>query len=361
MLTPQHLSHSGPLFKSWICKIFNAIITLEEIPSSFREGIVLPIYKGKGKNPLLQNSYRGITLTSVLSKSFEFALLERILPVLSNSYLPQLTQTAYQKGVSCADAIFACKEIIAKLTREGDHVYSCFYDLASAFDTVDYLLSHLMYACITGKTWRLIKHWYTNPKSSVRVNNVVSSPFYVHRGVRQGSVLSPVLFLLVMDPTLLELQQKSCGLSVNGLFLGALSHADDIRTLSTNLADCKKQISSIHSLTSFRNLTLNANKCEAVISPSIPGNASAIRSDNIEIPISHSARCLGVWWSTSLSSNKWIEENIRKARGAFFARGCGVFNGALNPLSSRSIIECCILAVLLYSAESWTLVKPILA
>ena len=29
-LTPQHLSHSGPLFKNWICKIFNAIITLEE-------------------------------------------------------------------------------------------------------------------------------------------------------------------------------------------------------------------------------------------------------------------------------------------------------------------------------------------
>ena len=80
---------------------------------------------------------------------------------------------------------------------------------------------------------------------------------------------------------------KSYGLSVNGLFLGALSHADDIRTLSTNLADCKKQISSIHSLISSCNVTFNANKCKAVISPSIPGNASSIRSDNIEIPISH--------------------------------------------------------------------------
>ena len=43
----------------------------------------------------------------------------------------------------------------------------------------------------------------------------------------------------------------SCGFSVNGLFLGALSHADDIRTLSTNLSDCKQQIvavrpSSVH-------------------------------------------------------------------------------------------------------------------
>ena len=51
----------------------------------------------------------------------------------------------------------------------------------------------------------------------------------------QSSVLSPVLFLLVVDPILLELQSKSCGLNINGLFLGVLSHADDIQTLSTKL------------------------------------------------------------------------------------------------------------------------------
>ena len=53
-----------------------------------------------------------------------------------------------------------------------------------------------------------------------------------------------------MDPILLELQKKSCGLSVNGLFLGALSHADDIRTLSTNLSDCKQQIVAVSTFAS---------------------------------------------------------------------------------------------------------------
>lgn len=104
-LSPRHLSYSGPLFKNWICKIFNTILTLEDIPSSFKEGIILPIYKGKGKDPLLQSSYRGITLTSVLAKVFEFVLLDRILPIISGSGIPQLTQTAYQKGVSCSEAI----------------------------------------------------------------------------------------------------------------------------------------------------------------------------------------------------------------------------------------------------------------
>ena len=77
--------------------MFNVILELEDIPSSFKEGIILPIYKGKGKDPLLQSSYRGITLTSVMAKTFEFVLLDRLLPIISDSNVPQITQTAYQK------------------------------------------------------------------------------------------------------------------------------------------------------------------------------------------------------------------------------------------------------------------------
>ena len=56
------------------------LIFLEDIPSSFKNGIILPVYKGKGKDPLLQSRYQGITLTSILAKTFEFILLDRLLP-----------------------------------------------------------------------------------------------------------------------------------------------------------------------------------------------------------------------------------------------------------------------------------------
>ena len=54
------------------------------------------------------------------------------------------------------------------------------------------------------------------------------------RVVHQGSVLSPTLFLLVMDPLLRKLESSGLGLSVNRLFAGAYLHADDIRTLANN-------------------------------------------------------------------------------------------------------------------------------
>ena len=50
-LSPYHLVHAGPLIRSWLCKIFNAIVNLEAIPSPFKTGVIIPIYKGKGRDP----------------------------------------------------------------------------------------------------------------------------------------------------------------------------------------------------------------------------------------------------------------------------------------------------------------------
>ena len=70
--------------------------------------------------------------------------------------------------------------------------------------------------------------------------------------------------------------------------------------------------------------------------------------------------CLGAWWSPNLSCTKWVEENIMKARRAFFARGSGIFHGSLNPLSSKSIVEQCVFSCLLFGAESWILSSTLL-
>ena len=70
----------------------------------------------------------------------------------------------------------------------------------------------------------------------MRVGRQVSPSFSVSHGESQGSVLSPTLFLLVMDPILLELSKRSCAPPVCGLYLGSFSHANDIQTLSTNIS-----------------------------------------------------------------------------------------------------------------------------
>ena len=57
-----------------------------------------------------------------------------------------------------------------------------------------------------------------------------------------------------------------------------------------------------------------------------------------------------------MSASRAVQENISKARKAFFAFGdIGAFHGSLNPLSGRSIFEACIIPILLYGCETWLL------
>ena len=89
--------------------------------------------------------------------------------------------------------------------------------------------------------------------------------------------------------------------------------------------------------------------------PSIPADMTHIDAGDLQFPLTSSARCLGALWSPFLSCSRWIESNIEKARRAFFARSSGVFHGTLNPLSSKSIVEHCVLPCLLFGAKSWIL------
>ena len=79
----EHLKYGGPILRDWILQICNAITELEHVPDFLKTGIITPLYKGGGKDPLDTHSYRGVTLTSVLAKGLESLILTRSKPVES--------------------------------------------------------------------------------------------------------------------------------------------------------------------------------------------------------------------------------------------------------------------------------------
>ena len=283
----------------------------------------------------------------------------------SERKIPHLNQTAYRKGVSCAEAIFSTMEVISTYSQCSEKVYMCFYDLQKAFDSIQYpVLLKRLYECgVNGKAWRLLRSWYTSPKSMVRVNGLLSLPFTLERGVLQGSVLSPILFLLMMDPLLKSLQNKGLGPSVGDIYAGGFIHADDIRTISSSRATLQEQINTVCTFAANNGLTLNPTKCEVMlISPSKPATTATIATlEGVGLTPQLSAKCLGYWWCWDLSATKAVDEAIKKARRAFFAFGAiGAFQGQLNPISGRSIYETCVIPVLLFSCENWVLTDSML-
>ena len=123
--------------------------------------------------------------------------------------------------------MYRCHFCHSRDLRDGGQPYICRFDTKKAFDSVKIpiLLKHLFN---TGKFWRIIKSWYSNSISRVRINNQLSEPFTVERGVKQGSVP----FLIVMDTLPKQLREK-LGLSTCHTYTGAAIHADDLRTTTT--------------------------------------------------------------------------------------------------------------------------------
>ena len=52
-LMAEHLIEEGDVVTTWLTGILNAVIDLELVPDSLKRGVVVPVYKGSGKDPLL--------------------------------------------------------------------------------------------------------------------------------------------------------------------------------------------------------------------------------------------------------------------------------------------------------------------
>ena len=100
---------------------WNSIIELETIPDHLNLAIVTPVYKGSGRDPLDQGSYRGISVTPVITKLLELLILARLEPHLEELGVPHPNQSGYRKHTSCADAICSTAELISHYLNQREN------------------------------------------------------------------------------------------------------------------------------------------------------------------------------------------------------------------------------------------------
>ena len=117
------------------------------------------------------------------------------------------------------------------------YVYSCLLDASKAFDRVHLgtLFSILLNKDIPITVVRLYFDSYSRQQPRVGWKNIMSEYLSVSNGVKQGGVLSSMLFSLYIHPVLLKLEQSSVGCHINGNFMGVLSYADDITLICPSI------------------------------------------------------------------------------------------------------------------------------
>ena len=124
--------------------------------------------------------------------------------------------------------------IFEKSLEYGKDLFACFVDLEKAYDRVsrDKLWKVLQEYGVNGQLLRAIKSFYSRSKVCVRVNGKQSKPFHVGVGLRQGCVLSPLLFIVYVNWIDKCSQADECA-TIGNCKVSRLLFADDLVLLSS--------------------------------------------------------------------------------------------------------------------------------
>ncbi|CAL4123305.1 unnamed protein product, partial [Meganyctiphanes norvegica] len=108
---------------------------------------------------------------------------------------------------------FMALETIEYYKNNGSNVHTLLLDASKAFDRVNYikLFNKLLDRGMCPLTVRLLLNMYTTQKLQVKWNSNISPKFDVTNGVRQGGVLSPLLFSVYIDELLEKLKRNGIG------------------------------------------------------------------------------------------------------------------------------------------------------
>jgi len=165
------------------------------------------------------------------------------------------------------------KETVAYYLNKGSPVFCTFLDASKAFDRVNYcelfrlLIKRDLPACII----RVLINMYTGHLIRISWAGVrpMSDYFNALNGVKQGGLISPILFCIYIDDLLVSLSQLEVGCYIAGNFVGAIFHADDIVLISPTPLGMRKLLFSCDSYANEFDIIFNASKSEFLVC--IPG------------------------------------------------------------------------------------------
>jgi endonuclease/exonuclease/phosphatase family metal-dependent hydrolase len=265
-LSTDHFLHAGPDLASHIAFLFTSMVTHGCPPREFGISTIIPIPKKHNINASDSNNFRGIALSSIFCKVFDNVVLEKYCNKLSTSDL----QFGFKRKCSTHMCTMVLKETISYYVKNQSSVYCTFLDLSKAFDRVNFckmfrlLVKKGLPPCIV----RMLINLYTVSQLRVLWAGLYSEYFTAVNGVKQGGVLSPVLFCIYIDDLLIKLSHSGVGCYMGLDFVGALAYADDIVLLAPTPSAMRKMLSVCDAYAVDYDIVFNADKSKFLVIPS---------------------------------------------------------------------------------------------
>ena len=179
----NHFNDSTKKLNVYFSLLFTAMLTHNYVPCSMLTSTIIPISKNRRKSLNNSDNYRAIVIDS---------------------------QFGFKPKHSTSQCTFVVKETVQYHLNGGSIVYGMLLDANKAFDRVHFikLFRLLLSRGLCPVICRLIATLYTSQTSRVKWGSSFSEMFSISNGVKQGGVLSPILFGVYIN-SLLDKPEKS--------------------------------------------------------------------------------------------------------------------------------------------------------
>ena len=282
-----------------------------EIPESLKFATIAPLHKGGCKAQ--PKNYRPVALTSHIIKIFERVLRGRISQFLEMNDLHNPGQHGFRAGRSCLSQLLEHYDKTLDALEENKNVDVIYTDFAKAFDKCDHgIIAHKLKAKgVSGKLGRWIYNFLINRRQSIVVNKVRSEHSNVKSSVPQGTVLAPLLFLILISD-----------ININTRHSTVSSFADDTKLSMTinsheDTALLQADVDAVFEWTRLNNMQFNEEKFQLLRygkNEDIKDNTNYVTEANHIIERKNNARDLGVIMSVTLHFKEHNQIKIVNAK-----------------------------------------------
>ena len=311
-------SSRGPKIEHWLAsglekellKLFNACVQHGSIPKLLLTADIRLLKKDRTLHDKIETNYRPIAIVESASKILEVMMRSKFKWKFAKN------QYAYQPKIGCLNSI---KDFIITATRFRSTKgisYSIFLDLSKAFDKLDFnAIMNEMESRMNFQMRRIFVEYLTN--TSTNLENYTIKP---RRGIRQGGLLSPYLFLQTVNPWLEEYSKDIESGRAGG-------YADDTSIQTWDPGWGQKCLNSFSEFANKNGLQVNAKKCKVVahlnyqqyMFYSVKGRSlPTFYMQNTALEYVKEYKFLGYWISSCLTDTYQMNENFKKVKNSIF-------------------------------------------
>jgi hypothetical protein len=173
-------------------------------------------------------------------------------------------QGGFRRKRGTTDNLFVITELMDQAKKKKKPLYMAFVDLRKAYDTVwrGGLWSCLEKKGLGGKFLNIVKELYKDHSRRVRTVGGMTDWIRCNKGVKQGCVLSPMLFALYVADIGERMQENMKGVHIGNIKVSGLFFADDLIVFAESERDLRDQLGLLHMYTTQKRLQINFAKTE---------------------------------------------------------------------------------------------------